>query len=339
MEIVGDPVLTTSGAGWSVRISPGEDDRWCVTAVRDTTEPWGRAGEPCWQIEVPAGVEHDEPVAVLGRATDLGDRLLVGSADRAADRGVEVTLVDGSKRDAVSATGGRLPFRVWFVPLDGPIPMSVEVFSSTGSLGSVDVPALAPPEMVESISDTEMQDLQALADQKGISLDTAIVHYAWRDDFSFAVQEIQQTYPEVYAGAEIGGLDDVWVAFTGPAPAGVLDIVDEFNHRFENLGMTVEVRADGAVTEAQLTEAIKRVHRGVLGAPEVADASTTYDRQAGQITTRVVLEDGAPSTAIEDLQDVAEKSLMDAVGKDVAEEVTVSVQRSYLPLGDDDSSG
>ncbi|MCA1782121.1 MAG: hypothetical protein LC679_08095 [Intrasporangiaceae bacterium] len=335
---MGDPVLTTSGAGWSVRISPGEDDRWCVTAVRDTTEPWGRAGEPCWQIAVPAGVD-DEPVTVLGRATDLGDRLLVGSADRAADRGVEVTLVDGSTRDAVSATGGGLPFRVWFVPLDGPIPTSVEAFSATGALGSVDVPELAPPAVVGSISDTEMQDLQAIADQKGISLEAAIVHHAWRDDFSFAVQEIQQTYPEEYAAAEIGGLDDVWVAFTGPAPAGAVDIVDEFNRQFESLGMSVEVRVDEVVTEAQLTEAIEGVHYGVRAAPEVADASTTYDRQAGQITTRVVLEDGAPSTTIENLQDVAETILMDAVGDDVADSITVFVQRSYLPLSDDDGSG
>ena len=178
LQIVGDPVQTASGGGWSVRISRGEDDRWCVTAVRDATEPWGGSGEPCWEIAVPAGVDHDEPVTVLGRATESGEQLLVGSADRAADEGIEVTLEDGSTRRANAATFGQLPFLVWFVPLDGPIPTSVEAFSSTGSLGSVRVPEVAPPESVESISDTELQDLEFIADQEGISLDAAIVHYA-----------------------------------------------------------------------------------------------------------------------------------------------------------------
>lgn len=338
IQITGDPVLTASGSGWSVWVSPGPDGRWCVAAARAATEPRGRTGEPCWEISVPAGIEQDEVITVLGRASSNGDQLLVGSVDLAADEGVELTLADGSTVTATAATGGGVPFWVWFAPLDGAIPTSVEALSSTGSLGSVPVPELAPPDIVGSISEAELQDLQAVAEGRGISLDAAIVRHVWRDDFSFVVQEIQERFPESFAGAEIGGVDDVWVAFIGPAPDGALELIEDFDRRFERLGVAVDVRADGVVTDAQLAEAIERVHRSVFEAAGVADASTSHDRRTGGITTRVVLEGDAPATTIEDLQSVARESLVDVLGDELAASITVSVRRSYGPLGGSDDS-
>ena len=287
---------------------------------------------------MPAGIEQDEVITVLGRASSNGDQLLVGSVDLAADEGVELTLADGSTVTALAVTGGGVPFRVWFTPLDGAIPSSVEARSSTGSLGSVRVPELAPPDIVGSISDAELQDLQAVADGRGISLDAVIVRHVWRDDFSSVVQGIQERFPESFAGAEIGGVDDVWVAFTGPAPDGALELIEDFDRRFERLGVAVDVRTDGVVTEVQLAEAIERLHRSVLEAAGVADASTSHDRRTGRITTRVVLEGDAPATTIEYLQSVARESLVDVLSDELVASITVSVQRSYGPLGGSDDS-
>ena len=152
------------------------------------------------------------------------------------------------------------------------------------------------------------------------------------------MQEIQERFPESFTGAEIGGVDDVWVAFIGPAPDGALELIEDFDRRFERLGVAVDVRADGVVTEAQLAEAIERVHRSVLEAAGVADASTPHDRRTGRITTRVVLEGDAPATTVKDLQSVARESLVDVLGGELAASITVSVRRSYGPLGGSDES-
>ena len=47
----------------------------------------------------------------------------------------------------------------------------------------------------EGISEAELIDLQAIADQKGMSLQAAIDRYAWNDDFDVAVSQIREAVP------------------------------------------------------------------------------------------------------------------------------------------------
>ena len=72
-----------------------------------------------------------------------------------------------------------------------------------------------PPQIDDLPSDTELIDLQAVADQYGISLQEAIDQYAWRDNFSLAVSKIREAAPATFAGAEIVDGAHAWVAFHG----------------------------------------------------------------------------------------------------------------------------
>ena len=140
----------------------------------------------------------------------------------------------------------------------------------------------------QSISDAELQDLQAVAEQSGISLQEAIDRHAWRDNFSQAASRIRKAAPTSFAGAEIVGNDRAWVAFTGSAPESAIEIIDEFSR--SHSGIHVEIRTDYGFTEVELREAIPAVHYAVLAMPDVRDAATSFDSDTARITTRVVLD-------------------------------------------------
>lgn len=149
--VVGDPVLEmTGGAGWRVAVSPGEDGRWCVTAERGGVE--APVGGPCEQIRAPAGRDAGEQLTVAGSRADGAMGLLFGSADMAADE-VRVTFQDGSRRTATSATGGSLPFQVWAIEFDEPVPVSVEALASGSVIVSLDLDHL--PQGPDAASDAD----------------------------------------------------------------------------------------------------------------------------------------------------------------------------------------
>ncbi len=151
--IVGDPVLDmTGGAGWRVAVSPGEDGRWCVTAERGEVE--APVGGPCQELRAPAGHDAGEQLTVAGSTADDGVMgLLFGSADMAADE-VRVTFEDGSRRTATSATGGPLPFKVWAISFDEPVPVSVEALASGRVIASLHLDDLAQGPDAASDADT-----------------------------------------------------------------------------------------------------------------------------------------------------------------------------------------
>jgi hypothetical protein len=199
------------------------------------------------------------------------------------------------------------------------------------------VPEVSPPEVDDPISDAELQDLQTIASQSGISLREAIDRYAWNDNFALAVAKIREASSEAFAGAEIVDAGHAWVAFADRAPEAALDMIDTFSS--SHSGVSVEVRADLGFTEVELQRAIEAVHFAVLESPEVRDASTWFDYATGQITTNVVLENTATASVLDDLRDIATKNLIDATRADILSSITTSVVRSNSQvIGVNDSS-
>ena len=187
-------------------------------------------------------------------------------------------------------------------------------------------PEAAAPEIDDPPSDAELRDLQHIASQEGISLLEAIDRYAWNDNFALAVEKIREAVPAAFTGSEIVDAGHAWVAFTGPAPEAALDIIDTFTS--SHSGVSVEVRTELGFSEVELQRAIEAVHYAVLGAPEVRDASTSFDSATGQIRTTVVLESTASDSVLDDLRAVAEKNLIDATRTDILNSITTSVVRS-----------
>ena len=204
-------------------------------------------------------------------------------------------------------------------------PVSIVHAQEAGD-ASTPTPEVAPPGIDDAISDAELQDLQTVASQSGLSLQEAIDRYAWNDNFAFAVSEIREASPEAFARAEIVDGDHAWVGFAGDVPQAALDIIDTF--RSSHSGVRVEVRTDLGFTEVELQSAIQAVHSAVFEAPEVRDAATSFDFATGQITTTVVLESTASGSVLDDLRTVAAANLTNATRADIVNSITTSVVRS-----------
>ena len=187
-----------------------------------------------------------------------------------------------------------------------------------------------PPEIRDAVSDAELQDLQAVAEQHGMTLQEAFDRYAWNDDFSRAVSRVRESTPETFAGAEIVDATNAWIAFTGTPPKAALDIIDIFTS--SHSGVSVEVRTNKSLTEAELVEAISAVHNAVYKAPEVLDASTVFDSKKAQIESLVVLESTAPDSVVDDLRAIAEKRLIEVTRPDILDSISISVTRSTRPV-------
>ncbi len=221
------------------------------------------------------------------------------------------------------------------IQLQKPLGDRVVVDKQTGqpvSVTIVNLPAdVAPPEIDDPPNDAELQDLQAVANQFGITLQEAIDRYAWRDNFSLAVTKIREAAPAAFAGAEIEDDGHAWVAFAGPAPDAALDIIDLFNS--SQSGVSVEVRTGMEFTEEELEKAIPAAHYAVYEAPEVRDATTSFDSATGRITTTVMLESTASDSVLNDLRAAAVKAIIDATRADFLDSITYSVVRPNGPVG------
>ena len=211
----------------------------------------------------------------------------------------------------------------------GTVPVDVVHAQDSGGEGTP-VPEAAPPEIDDPPSDAELQDLQFIADQDGISLQEAIDRYAWRDNFSLATSRIREAAPEDFASAEIVGPRQAQIAFKGQPPSTALDILDIF--RNSHSGVTVEVRTGLGYSEAELQKAIPAVHYAVIRSPGVRDATTSFESSTAQIRTVVALELTASPSVLKNLRAIATQSLIDETRPDITDSITVSVVRSPFPV-------
>ena len=181
----------------------------------------------------------------------------------------------------------------------------------------------SPPEIDDPPSPAELEDLQFIADQKGISLQEAIERYAWRDNFSLAASRIRDAAPETFAGAEIVDGANAWIAFTGNPPKEALDIIDIFTG--SHSGVAVEVRTDKSVTQAEISNAIPAVHYALIYADGVRIAHATFNSDTAQIESRVMLESADSDTTLDDLLAIATERLIAVTRPDILDSISLSV--------------
>ncbi len=206
---------------------------------------------------------------------------------------------------------------------------SVVVVATVGvvhATGSGNLPDMAAPAIGDAPNAAELEDLQFVADQKGISLQTAIARYGWHDNFSLAVSQIREAVPDAFTGAEIVDGSNAWVAFKADAPQAALDIINTFNSGLS--GVSVQSHTDKGFTEVELRKAIEAAHYAVYESSDVRDAVTTFDFATGQIESVVILENTAPDTAIESLKATVRTSITSATRPDIFNSITATVVRS-----------
>ncbi len=199
---------------------------------------------------------------------------------------------------------------------------------STDQGNAVPVPDVAPPEIHDPPSEAELQDLQRIADQKGITLQEAIDRYGWNDNFSMLVGLLRQNYARAIADAKIEESNTAWIAFNGPAPQAAIDEIELFNDALS--GVTVEIREGAKFTASELEKAIPAAHYAIYESPDVRDATTSFDHETGWLTTTVILKDTASATAISNLRNDAVLAIIDATSSKFFENIRYTIIRSDL---------
>lgn len=95
---------------------------------------------------------------------------------------------------------------------------------------SASPPGAARADAASRISADELIDLQLIAEQRGISLEQAINDVAWQDDFASMATELEERFPDEFAGAEIGDAAGrvAGIAFEGAVPAVAVSRAADF---------------------------------------------------------------------------------------------------------------
>lgn len=286
-------------------------------------------------LVINANTCHRDPELALFRETDIDvtvkmvvgpDPYPLGGPDCLEELIVQLDKPLGH-RPVIDAHNGR---ELSVTPVAGTSPAgSQQEEAESQSTESV------PPEIRDAVSDAELQDLQAVAEQYGMTLQEAFDRYAWNDDFSRAAQRIREVAPDSFTGAAIVDATNAWIAFTGTPPKAALDIIDEFTSSHSRV--TVEVRTSQSLTEAEIGEAVSAVYDAVAKTPGVLDAIAGFDPRTNRIGMTVVLKDSAPDSVLDELQAIAEKRLVEVTRPDILDSISVSVVRLKTPvLGGDD---
>ena len=184
-------------------------------------------------------------------------------------------------------------------------------------------PESSPPEIDDPPNAAELEDLQFIADQEGISLQEAIDRYGWHDNFSLAASRIREAAPDTFAGAEIVDGTNAWIAFTGHPPKEALDIIDIFTG--SHSGVAVEVRTDRSITQAEISDAVPAVHYALNDADGVRIAHATFNRHTAQMESRVMLESADTETTLDDLRAIATERLIAVTRPDILDSISLSV--------------
>ena len=120
-----------------------------------------------------------------------------------------------------------------------------------------------------------MEDLQFVADAKGITLDEAIARYGWRDDFSAAVGAIRDNDPSSLAGAAITSTSSATINFSGSISADAQSVIDDFET--ENPNITTSTQTNLGYTEKEAEEAVVGAYFAVIEENGVEDGTAYFD--------------------------------------------------------------
>lgn len=134
------------------------------------------------------------------------------------------------------------------------------------------------------LNEDELVDLQLMADEAGISLDEAISTFGWQDSFAKLANELEDQYPDEYAGARIVDAKGraAWIGFKAAVPAAADKKISTF------VKGRVRVQADKGFSVRELEDRLIVAFRSVNARKDfVKAASGEYDLETGVVRLQV----------------------------------------------------
>ena len=188
----------------------------------------------------------------------------------------------------------------------------------------------------DSVSgDAELEDLQFVADAKGITLDEAIARYGWRDDFSAAVGAIRDNDPSSLAGAAITSTSSATINFSGSISADAQSVIDDFET--ENPNITTSTQTNLGYTEKEAEEAVVGAYFAVIEENGVEDGTAYFDDETNQIVIAVNMVTPPSDEEKAALERAAERGAKEATRPDITDTFTISLSVVEAELGGNES--
>lgn len=162
------------------------------------------------------------------------------------------------------------------------------VTAQAGGSAAVDADVADP--LTAQLSADELTDLKRVADAKGMSLEQAINDYAWQDDVAILATELEEKYPDEFAGAEVVDTSgrEALIAFSGRVPSEAIARVEQFPLAH------IRLVGERGHSVRELDERLEIVHSTISRRRDlVGDVSSTYDLETGAITVEVEPRDAA----------------------------------------------
>ena len=174
-------------------------------------------------------------------------------------------------------------------------------------------------------SPAELNDLQSIANQYGITLDEAIEMYAWRDDFSRMVTAIEEDNPDSIAEAASTSGSSAWIKFSGSISGNARKAIDEFKSENPHVEISLQTGKDPGFTRREADEAVVGAHFAVMAEDGVQDSVTYYDSDTIEIVVTVQMATPPSGEKLSSLEKAAERGAAEATRPDITDSLAISL--------------
>ena len=187
-------------------------------------------------------------------------------------------------------------------------------------------------------SPAELNDLQFIANQDGITLDESIMRFAWRDDFSKMVTAIEKENPDSVVDAASTSGSSAWIKFSGSISGNARNDIDKFQSENPHVEISLQAGRDPGFTKREAEEAVIGAHFAVMAEDGVQDSVTYYDSDAIEIVVTVQMAAPPSGEKLSSLEKAAEHGAAEATRPDITDSLAISLSVVQHDIsGTDDS--
>ena len=185
----------------------------------------------------------------------------------------------------------------------------------------------------------ELDDLQFIAIQDGITLDESIMRHAWRGDFSRMVTAIEDEAPDSVVDAAITSGSSAWIKFSGSISGNARNAIDKFKSENPHVTVSLQAGRDPGFTKREAEEAVVGAHFAVMVEDGVQDSVTYYDSDAIEIVVTVQMATPPSGEKLSSLEKAAERGAAEATRPDITDSLTISLSVVQHDISGHDISG
>ena len=176
-----------------------------------------------------------------------------------------------------------------------------------------------------TINPAELENVQFMADTKGITLDEAIARYAWQDDFSMIVTAIEDDDPDSVVDVAITGGASAYIELLDSISGRAEDAIDKFKSDYPHVEIRVKTGDGQGLARREVDEAVIGAHYTVLEEDGVQDSVTYYDHDTNEIVVTVQMATPPSDEKLSSLEKAAERGAIAATRPDITDSLTISL--------------